>query len=94
MSQLDNTLREAADRNNELLSELSATDFAPSSLKQNTSYISDLKSQIATTDKELARLHQITEDEKKVRGLGTRTFQWLPRINFLGRIMSNTVTAT
>lgn len=67
MSQLDNTLREAADKNQQLLSELSQTDYAPSSLKQNVSYISDLKSQIAATDKELSRLHQITEDEKKVR---------------------------
>ncbi|CZT19005.1 uncharacterized protein RCC_04850 [Ramularia collo-cygni] len=65
MSQLDSALRDAADKNHELLSELSQTDFAPSSLKQNTSYISDLKSQIAATDKELSRLHQITEDEKK-----------------------------
>lgn len=66
MSQLDNTLREAADRNTELLTELSQTDFAPSSLKQNIAYISDLKSQITSTDKELSKLHQITEDERKV----------------------------
>lgn len=66
MSQLDSTLREATDQNNELLSELSATDYAPSSLKQNTSYIADLKSQISGTDLELRKLHQITEDEKKV----------------------------
>ncbi|KXT17658.1 hypothetical protein AC579_9048 [Pseudocercospora musae] len=65
MSQLDSTLREAADKNNELLAELRQTDYAPSSLKQNKSYISDLKAQIANTDKELARLHSITEDERK-----------------------------
>lgn len=66
MSQLDNALRQAADQNHQLLSELSQTDYAPSSLRQNVSYIADLKSQIASTDKELTRLHQITEDEKKV----------------------------
>ncbi|KXT01004.1 hypothetical protein AC578_4421 [Pseudocercospora eumusae] len=65
MSQLDSTLREAADKNGELLAELRQTDYAPSSLKQNKSYISDLKAQIANTDKELARLHSITEDERK-----------------------------
>lgn len=66
MSQLSGTLREAADNNAELLSELSVTDYAPSSLGQNVSYIADLKAQIASTDEELARLHKITEDEKKV----------------------------
>jgi hypothetical protein len=66
MSQLSDILRNAADKNHQLLSELSQTDYAPSSLQQNTSYIADLKAQIANTDKELARLHKITEDEKKV----------------------------
>ncbi|KAI5367960.1 hypothetical protein Slin15195_G030940 [Septoria linicola] len=65
MSQLASTLREAADKNNELLNELRQTDYAPSSLKQNTAYISDLQGQISKTDKELVRLHQITEDERK-----------------------------
>ncbi|SMY21675.1 unnamed protein product [Zymoseptoria tritici ST99CH_1A5] len=65
MSQLSGTLREAADKNAELLSELSVTDYARSSLGQNVSYIVDLKAQIASTDEELARLHKITEDEKK-----------------------------
>ena len=66
MSQLQSTLREAADKNNELLNELRQTDYAPSSLKSNAAYISDLESQIAKTDKELTRLHAITEDERKV----------------------------
>lgn len=66
MSQLSSTLREAADQNKELLGVLAATDYAPASLKQNTSYISDLKAQIANTDEELKRLHTITEDERKV----------------------------
>lgn len=49
MSQLATTLREASEKNNALLAELRQTDYAPSTLKQNTSYISDLKSQIAST---------------------------------------------
>ncbi|KAK4506093.1 hypothetical protein PRZ48_004058 [Zasmidium cellare] len=65
MSSLTTTLHEASSKNHALLSELAATDYSPSSLKQNTTYINDLKSQIANTDKELARLHAITEDERK-----------------------------
>ncbi|TKA24832.1 hypothetical protein B0A50_06561 [Salinomyces thailandicus] len=65
MSQLSSTLREASDKNNELLSTLSQTEYAPPSLKQNTAYIDDLKSQIASTDKELKKLHETTEDERK-----------------------------
>lgn len=67
MAQITSTLREAQDQNNALLAELRQTDFAPSSLQQNTSYIHDLKSQLKSTEKELARLHTITEDERKVR---------------------------
>lgn len=66
MSQLNSALTANADKNRQLLSELAATDYAPPSLKQNIEYISDLKRQIANTDKELARLHTITEDERKV----------------------------
>lgn len=66
MSQLASSLLQAADQNKELLTILAATDYAPSSLTQNGSYISDLKSQIASTDKQLARLHLTTEDERKV----------------------------
>ncbi|KAF2161092.1 hypothetical protein M409DRAFT_59363 [Zasmidium cellare ATCC 36951] len=65
MSDLTMKLHEASSKNQSLLSELTATDHAPSSLKQNTTYITDLKSQITSTDKELARLHAITEDERK-----------------------------
>lgn len=66
MSQLATTLREAADQNSRLLTELAHTDYAPTSLQQNVAYIKDLESQIAQTDKELERLHKITEDERKV----------------------------
>lgn len=66
MSNLASTLREASSKNSSLLSELAATDYALSSLKQNTAYIADLKTQISNTDKELTRLHAITEDERKV----------------------------
>ncbi|PPJ58635.1 hypothetical protein CBER1_03512 [Cercospora berteroae] len=65
MSQLASTLREAGDKNNELLAELRQTDYAPSSLKQNAAFIEDLNTQIASTDKELRKLHNITEDERK-----------------------------
>lgn len=67
MSQLQYTLQQAAHKNTHLLAELRQTDHAPSSLKQNLAYISDLQSQIATTAEELRRLHTITEDERKVR---------------------------
>ncbi|KAM3423240.1 hypothetical protein BST61_g688 [Cercospora zeina] len=65
MSQLASTLREAADKNNELLAELRRTDYAPSWLKLNAAFIDDLNAQISSTDKELKKLHQITEDERK-----------------------------
>ena len=66
MSQLNSALTANADKNRTLLSELAATDYAPPSLKQNIDYINDLKRQITNTDKELTRLHAITEDERKV----------------------------
>ena len=93
MSQLDNTLREAADRNTELLTELSQTDFAPSSLKQNIAYISDLKSQITATEKELSKLHQITEDERKVL-FWQLLVLFLSLTDRLNRIISTTGTLT
>ena len=65
MSQLSSNLREAASRNHELLSALAKTDYAPTSLKQNTAYILDLQSQIKATDLELQKLHKTTEDERK-----------------------------
>ncbi|KAF2206981.1 hypothetical protein CERZMDRAFT_52005 [Cercospora zeae-maydis SCOH1-5] len=65
MSQLAATLREAADKNHELLAELRQTDYAPSSLKQNSAFIDDLNAQISSTDKELKKLHQVTEDERQ-----------------------------
>nr|POE75114.1 hypothetical protein CFP56_63349 [Quercus suber] len=65
MSQLSNSLVHALQRNNELLSTLAETDHALGTLKQNVSYISDLNSQIKVTDAELAKLHTVTETERK-----------------------------
>jgi hypothetical protein len=64
-SRLINSLQHAAGRNQELLAVLSQTDNAPTALKQNSTYITDLETQIANTDKEITRLHRITEDERK-----------------------------
>lgn len=65
MSQLTQALTNAATRNRELLSILSQTDYAEKTLQQNVSYISDLDTQIKATDKELKKLHAVTEDERK-----------------------------
>ncbi|KAK5175603.1 uncharacterized protein LTR77_000742 [Saxophila tyrrhenica] len=65
MSQLRQKLGEAAGRNHELLAVLTESDYAAPALKQNTSYISDLKSQITETDKTINRLHASTEKERK-----------------------------
>lgn len=65
MSQINEQLTQAANKNRELLTVLSRTDYAPPALKQNTAYISDLESQISTTDKELKRFHDTTEQERK-----------------------------
>jgi DNA repair exonuclease SbcCD ATPase subunit len=65
MSQLTQSLTNAATRNRELLSTLAETDYADKTLQQNTAYISDLDTQIKATDKELKKLHAITEDERK-----------------------------
>ncbi|KEQ63618.1 uncharacterized protein M437DRAFT_47063 [Aureobasidium melanogenum CBS 110374] len=64
-SRLIESLQHAAGKNQELLAILSQTDNAPSALKQNSTYITDLQNQIAATDKEIKRLHRITEDERK-----------------------------
>jgi hypothetical protein len=64
-SRLIDSLQHAAGRNQELLAVLSQTDNAPTALKQNSTYIADLETQIANTDKEITRLHRITEDERK-----------------------------
>lgn len=65
MSEFTQALSDAAERNRELLAILADTDHAATALQQNTSFISDLNSQIFKTDKELRRLHTITEDERK-----------------------------
>lgn len=65
MSEFTTALASAANRNRELLSTLAETDYAATALRQNTSYISDLESQLKTTDKEIRKLHAITEDERK-----------------------------
>jgi len=65
MSQLTQSLTDAATRNRELLSVLAQTDYADKTLQQNAAYISDLDSQIKATDKELKKLHTQTEDERK-----------------------------
>jgi len=64
-SRLIESLQHAAGKNQELLAVLSQTDNAPTALKQNSTYIHDLETQIANTDKEITRLHRITEDERK-----------------------------
>jgi hypothetical protein len=65
MSQLTQALTNAATRNRELLSVLTQTDYADKTLQQNAAYISDLDTQIKATDKELKKLHALTEDERK-----------------------------
>jgi len=65
MSQLTQALTNAASRNRELLSVLAETDYADKTLQQNAAYIADLDSQIKATDKELKKLHSVTEDERK-----------------------------
>jgi len=65
MSQLTQALTNAASRNRELLSVLAETDYADKTLQQNAAYITDLDSQIKATDKELKKLHSVTEDERK-----------------------------
>lgn len=65
MSQLSSTLAQASHRNQELLAILSQTDHAPSAVKQNASYISDLQQQVGMVGRELKKLHEITEDERK-----------------------------
>ncbi|KAF2719263.1 hypothetical protein K431DRAFT_113764 [Polychaeton citri CBS 116435] len=65
MSGITSTLKEASEKNIELLTILSQTDYAPSAFKQNSDYISDLKNQLNSTEKELTKLHAITEDERK-----------------------------
>lgn len=65
MSQLSQTLANAASHNHELLSVLAETDYAAKTLQQNTSYITDLEAQTKATEKELRKLHAITEDERK-----------------------------
>lgn len=56
---------EAATKNDELLAVLRESEYAGPALKQNASYIADLKSQIANTDKTINQLHQSTEKERK-----------------------------
>jgi len=59
------TLAQAASKNGELLSTLAQTDHAAPGLKQSLAYISDLETQLAALDKELKKLHEVTEDERK-----------------------------
>lgn len=65
MSDFQSKLREAADKNTELLGILSETEFAGPSWKQNEDYLVDLRSQISATDGELKKLHEVTEDERR-----------------------------
>ncbi|KAK4889289.1 hypothetical protein LTR27_011895 [Elasticomyces elasticus] len=65
MSTFSAALAEAATKNGELLSTLAQTDHAPPALKQNQAYISDLQTQLGALDRELKKLHAITEDERK-----------------------------
>lgn len=65
MSQLTQSLINAAARNHELLSTLSSTDYAAKTLQDTTAYITDLETQTKATEKELLKLHSITEDERK-----------------------------
>lgn len=65
MSEFTQALSDAAERNRELLAILAETDHAATALQHNGSHISNLNSQIYKTDKELRRLHAVTEDERK-----------------------------
>jgi hypothetical protein len=65
MAQLHNALAQASQRNHELLSTLAQTDYASPALKQNVAYIEDLAKQLTSLKKDLAKLHAITEDERK-----------------------------
>jgi hypothetical protein len=58
-------LSEASRQNQTLLQILAQTEYAKPSSKTNAAYIADLQARIAKTDKELAILHTITEDERK-----------------------------
>ena len=59
------TVGDAAQRNHELSGILKESDYAAPALKQNTSYITDLTSQIASTDRTINTLHASTEKERK-----------------------------
>lgn len=59
------TSGQAANEYHELRLTLRESDYALPALKQNTSYIADLQSQISSTDKELRSLHEVTEKERK-----------------------------
>lgn len=65
MSHLSQSLINAATRNRELLAVLAETDYAAKTLQQNASYVADLEPQLKTTEKEIHRLHAITEGERK-----------------------------
>jgi chromosome segregation ATPase len=65
MFQFTQALVNAAARNHELLTVLAETDYAAKTLQQNTSYITDLEAQTKATEKELRKLHALTEDERK-----------------------------
>ena len=65
MSQLDQQLSQAADHNRQLLAILHETDYAPPALKQNSAYIADLQIKISSIDKEITKLHDIIEKERK-----------------------------
>ncbi|EMC96809.1 hypothetical protein BAUCODRAFT_90072 [Baudoinia panamericana UAMH 10762] len=65
MSQLSQALAQSSQRNHELLSILAQTDYAGPALKQNVAFISDLQKQVSELDKELKKLHEVTEDERK-----------------------------
>lgn len=62
---LSAALSQAASRNATLLAILSETDYAPSAVAQNASYIGDLQDRIAHTDKQLQFLHTTTNSERK-----------------------------
>lgn len=71
MSAVEDQIRQAGSRNAELLAVLTQTDYAPSALQQQNSYIKEVEQTVAqntaTLKKLAAQREKEGEDHKKVR---------------------------
>lgn len=71
MNAVEDQIRQAASRNAELLALLSQTDYAPSALQQQDSYIREIEQTVAQNTAALKKLAAQREkegkDHKKVR---------------------------